>query len=168
MGPLFLAFVVSLAVTLRLVRISRRRGHASLDHDTGGPQKFHAVPVPRIGGIGIFVGTLAGVVGLKWAHQEVLVPALLMLLCALPALVTGLHEDFTKNVSPRRRFAATALSALLAVWLLDSVIQRTDIPGLDWLVAYPIGATALTVTPRLASSSASDLLAACSAPLAAE
>ena len=40
---------------------------------------------------------------------------------------------------------ATAFSAGLAVWLLDAVITRTDIPGLDWIVGFGVGATLLTV-----------------------
>ena len=45
-----------------------------------------------------------------------------------------------------------------------------DASKVFWLmdVAMMPGATALTVMPRLATSSASDLVAACSAPLAAE
>ena len=65
--------------------------------------------------------------------------ALLLLACGLPALVAGLAEDLTKNVSPSRRLLATALSALLAVWLLDAAIRRTAIPGLDWVVSFPVG-----------------------------
>jgi UDP-N-acetylmuramyl pentapeptide phosphotransferase/UDP-N-acetylglucosamine-1-phosphate transferase len=34
---------------------------------------------------------------------------------------------------------------LLAAWLLGSVITRTDIPGLDWVVSGALGATLLTV-----------------------
>ena len=63
----------------------------------------------------------------------------------MPAFVAGLAEDLTKTMSPRRRLFATALSASLAIWLLDAVIRRTDIPGVDTLIAMVPFAVALTI-----------------------
>jgi UDP-N-acetylmuramyl pentapeptide phosphotransferase/UDP-N-acetylglucosamine-1-phosphate transferase len=63
----------------------------------------------------------------------------------MPAFLVGSQEDLTKRVSPRRRLAATALSAAVAVWLIDAVITRTAIPGLDWAVSFGWGAAAVTV-----------------------
>lgn len=37
------------------------------------------------------------------------------------------------------------MSAGLAVWLLDAVIRRTDIPGIDWLITMSPFAIALTI-----------------------
>jgi UDP-N-acetylmuramyl pentapeptide phosphotransferase/UDP-N-acetylglucosamine-1-phosphate transferase len=66
MTPLFLALVASFVLTLWVVRSAKLHGRLSHDHDTTGPQKFHALPVPRIGGVGIVVGIAAGagVIGL--------------------------------------------------------------------------------------------------------
>ena len=57
---LLTAIAVSLVVTLWMIRRSRANGHRFHDHDLSGPQKFHSAPVPRVGGIGIFAGVLAG------------------------------------------------------------------------------------------------------------
>ena len=57
---LVVAFVVSLVVTLITVRSAKAHAHLSHDHDLSGPQKFHALPVPRIGGFGILAGAVAG------------------------------------------------------------------------------------------------------------
>ena len=142
---LSIAFAVSLGVTLWMVHRSKTHGHRFQDHDLSGPQKFHAVPVPRVGGIGIFAGVVVALVALWRRQPEFGVPALLLLLCALPAFASGLTEDLTKTQSPRRRLFFTAISAALAVLLLDSVISRTDIPGLDWLVSFSLGAALVTV-----------------------
>ena len=142
---LIVAFAVSLAITLIAVRSAKAHGHFSSDHDLSGPQKFHAHPVPRIGGVGIVLGTLAAAGVIAWRDAGAGEMALLLLVCGLPALLTGLTEDLTKNVSPARRLLATALSALLAVWLLDAVLVRTAIPGLDWLVTFPAAAALVTV-----------------------
>ena len=64
MLALLTAFVVSLGVTLFVVHFARGHRHFFLDHDLSGPQKFHAHPVPRVGGLGIFVGLLMVAVGL--------------------------------------------------------------------------------------------------------
>jgi UDP-N-acetylmuramyl pentapeptide phosphotransferase/UDP-N-acetylglucosamine-1-phosphate transferase len=65
--------------------------------------------------------------------------------CSVPAFAAGLIEDLTKTVTPRQRLAATAVSAALTAWALGAVIARTDIPGLDWIASYPIGAVFLAI-----------------------
>ena len=142
---LIIAFAVSLAITLLTVRAAKRHGHRLFDHDLSGPQKFHAAPVPRVGGVGIFVGVLAASLALWWRAPHAAPTALLLMLCAVPAFGSGLLEDLTKTQSPRRRLFFTAVSAALAIVLLESAIERTDIPGLDWVVSYPVGAALITV-----------------------
>jgi UDP-N-acetylmuramyl pentapeptide phosphotransferase/UDP-N-acetylglucosamine-1-phosphate transferase len=119
--------------------------HHSLDHDVSGPQKFHAHPVPRIGGLGIVAGLLCAVPVLMVIRPGAGRIAVGLMLCGVPAFGGGLVEDLTKRVCPRYRLLATALSAGLALWLLGAVITRTDIPGFDWVVNYPAGAALLTV-----------------------
>ncbi len=60
---LTVAFVVSLCLTLLVVRSAKTHAQFSSDHDMSGPQKFHALPVPRVGGVGIVAGMLAGCLG---------------------------------------------------------------------------------------------------------
>ena len=140
-----IALAVSLIVTLSMIRCSRAAGHRFHDHDLAGPQKFHAASVPRVGGIGIFAGVLAAA-ALQWFRfPDLGVPALLLLACVLPAFGAGLTEDLTKTQSPRRRLFFTAVSAALAVVVLDAAIVRTAIPGLDWLVSMRMGAALVTV-----------------------
>jgi UDP-N-acetylmuramyl pentapeptide phosphotransferase/UDP-N-acetylglucosamine-1-phosphate transferase len=145
MLALILAFVVSLALTLLVVRSAKVHSHLSFDHDTSGPQKFHTLPVPRLGGVGI-VGGLGAAAGLQWAlgHSSGLMLATL-LLAGSPAFFAGVAEDLTKGVSPVRRLLATAVSALLAAWLLNALLVRTDIPGLDWVAQHAVGSVFITV-----------------------
>ena len=49
MSILTAAFVLSLITTLLLVRFSHLHEKFSADHDLNCVQKFHALPVPRIG-----------------------------------------------------------------------------------------------------------------------
>ena len=142
---LLVAFAVALVVSLGVIRLAKGQGWASLDSDFSGPQKFHSSAVPRIGGLGIGAGLVAAVPILWVVDPAAGVMAASVLLCGVPAFGAGLLEDITKRVRPRHRLLATAFSAGLAVWLLDAVITRTDIPGLDWIVGFGVGATLLTV-----------------------
>lgn len=143
---LLCSFALSAALTLFLVRFSKKAGRLVADHDLSGPQKFHATPVPRIGGVGIVAGALLGI-AVAQARQPDAAGAvgLILLACAIPAFAAGLVEDLTKAVSPAKRLLATAFSAALAFWVLDAQIRRSDIPGLDDLVAYTAGALLVTV-----------------------
>ncbi len=145
MLSLLLAFAVSLGVTLMVVHLARDAGHASHDRDFSGPQKFHVTMVPRVGGLGIVAGLVAATCLMWWQRPPLGAEAASLLLCGAPAFLAGLAEDLTKNQSPRRRLFFTAFSALLAWVVLDASIARTDIPGVDTLVAQPWGAALLTI-----------------------
>jgi UDP-N-acetylmuramyl pentapeptide phosphotransferase/UDP-N-acetylglucosamine-1-phosphate transferase len=142
---LILALTVSLCTTLLVIRSARAHGHLSADRDFSGPQKFHSQAVPRIGGLGIVAGLVAAAMFLALTDAAAARSAVMLLLCGLPAFAAGLIEDLTKSVSPRNRLLAVAASALLAVWLMDAVVTRAGIPGLDAVMAWPVAAAALTV-----------------------
>jgi UDP-N-acetylmuramyl pentapeptide phosphotransferase/UDP-N-acetylglucosamine-1-phosphate transferase len=145
MSTLILSFLTSLVVTLLVVRSAASHERLSADFDITGPQKFHSRPVPRIGGIGMLAAVLASGCYLQWNSLESAPVLWLLVACGMPAFVAGLAEDLTKTMSPRRRLFATALSASLAIWLLDALIRRTDIPGVDTLIAMVPFAVALTI-----------------------
>lgn len=145
METLLLSFFVSVGLTGWVVHRLGRAGSLALDHDVSGPQKFHAHAVPRVGGLGIFAGMLAGAALLTWRAAAVEPLALLLLACSLPAFVAGLVEDLTKRVSPAQRLLATVVSAALAFWILGAQLTRSDIPGLDWLLAFGAGAFVVTL-----------------------
>jgi len=142
---LLAAFIASLVMTLLVVRSAEGERFAAHDSDLTGPQKFHARPVPRIGGLGLVAGAFAGAGMLAWHDTAMGLAAFTLIGCGMPCFAAGLAEDFTKDISPRRRLFFTAVSAALAVWALQSVIDHTSIPGLDWIVSFPVGAALVTV-----------------------
>jgi len=138
-------FLVGLLATLLIMRSSMQHGHLSADHDLSGPQKFHSRPVPRVGGLGVMIAIVVGV-GIAQVRGSPAAPSLwLLLACSFPAFAAGITEDVTKNVSPRRRLVAAVASAALAIWLLDAVITKTDIPGVDQLIQWAPLSMLLTV-----------------------
>ena len=131
---LLVSFAGSLLATLAVIVSSHRHAHFSSDSDLSGPQKMHREAVPRIGGVGIFAGLLAGAALAAFTLPDRRHEILLFLVCTLPAFLSGLWEDFTKAISPRRRMVALALSGTLGVLLLDGVIVRTGFLPLDHLL----------------------------------
>lgn len=138
-------FVVALIATLLIMRASLRHGRLLADHDLDGPQKFHARVVPRVGGAGVMAAVVTGALIAQFTESSVARELWLLIVCSLPAFLAGITEDLTKSVSPRRRLFATAISAGLALWLLDAAINRTDIPGLDLLVGWLPFSALLTI-----------------------
>ena len=67
MVALAVAFLASLIITLLVVRYEHLHAHMTADHDLHGVQKFHAAPVPRVGGIGVMVGIVGGTSQIGWA-----------------------------------------------------------------------------------------------------
>lgn len=135
-----IAFVTSLIVTLLVVRYDRLHGHLSADHDMVGVQKFHAVAVPRIGGIGVLVGAaFASLVlwGLK-PDENLGQFGLQVLFCSLIAFAAGLVEDLTKKVGVKERLLATAASGALGGIILGAWLTRSGFPGLDYVLAVPV------------------------------
>lgn len=146
MITLLLSIASAWLMTALTLRASHRYGDVFHDHDLTGPQKMHSRPVPRIGGCGVVVGVVVGVAASAATRMEMDArTSWLLLAAALPAFTMGLVEDLFKTVSPRRRLAATALSALLAGLGVGALINRTDVPGFDWLVSSVFGSYAFTI-----------------------
>jgi UDP-N-acetylmuramyl pentapeptide phosphotransferase/UDP-N-acetylglucosamine-1-phosphate transferase len=145
MSFLALCFTTSLVVTLLLIRAGGKHFLTLADSDISGPQKFHTKPVPRIGGVAVFVAVLAGALLAVYSGQSQALDVWLLLVASIPTFGFGLAEDLTKDVSPRRRLFFTAVSAALGIFLLDAVIRRTAIPGIDQLITLEPFAIALTI-----------------------
>lgn len=143
---LMTGFVVSALCALAVIRFGRQHPRLVQCADPDRPQRIHVRPATRFGGIGIVAGIVVGLA--SWAARDgstaTLLP-LLLVLCTLPAFVVGLAEDWRGDVRPAWRLAAAALSGGAGVYALDAVITRTALPGLDWMVSYPVGAAALTM-----------------------
>lgn len=135
---LSISFISSLVVTLLVIRYGHLHGHLSADHDMDGVQKFHAVAVPRIGGVGVLAGALIACLVSLFIEPETNQFGLLVLLCGSVAFIAGIIEDFTKKVGVKERLLATAVSGLCGGFLLGGWLTRFDVPGLDYLIAIPV------------------------------
>lgn len=145
MSVLVLSFLVSLLITLWVVRYSHLHAHLTADSDLSAVQKFHTVAVPRIGGVGIFLGILLALLMRYFQNADVGTFGLLLIIASLPAFLFGLIEDLTKRVGVRTRLLATTVSAGLAGYLLNAWLSSVQVLGIDNLMlAYPF--VAMTIT----------------------
>ena len=138
MLALAIAFLTSLVITLLVIRYQHLHAHVTADHDLEGVQKFHATPVPRIGGIGVYLGILVGLLAKWWTDDPVAASNLILIACALPAFAAGLVEDITKQVGVRERLMATACSAILGGYFSGAWLTHFDIPAVDAFLQTPI------------------------------
>lgn len=141
--------LISCLACILIVYSQKWHGKHSLDHDLDGVQKYHAVAVPRIGGIAVFLGILLSVLFFSFDDRAgfssaYALPVILLLTAGLPAFVAGIKEDLTKRVSVKFRLVATITSALTASWLLGATVNSLDIWGVDSLLVF--GPVALSVT----------------------
>jgi len=99
-----------------------------LDRLTDEPQKFHEKPVPRVGGLAIFLATFIGLYQFKiltWKFPTSI------------AFLSGFIEDITRKLSEKIRFFILILAALVAVFSLNVVIiDLKEFPVLSLLVQF--------------------------------
>ena len=145
MSVLSLSFLISLLVTLWVIRYSHLHAHFTFDSDLSGVQKFHSAAVPRVGGVGIILGVFLAL-GMHYFHNvEVGSFGLLLIVSALPAFLSGLIEDVTKTVEVRVRLLATVASAGLTGYFLHAWLSSVQILGIDDLMlTYPFVAIVIT------------------------
>ena len=149
---LLVAFLVSLIFTMLVLRYRAWHSPLTADHDLNGVQKYHAKPVPRIGGISLVVAMAATCIVAAQREPQVLPEMVLLLGAAMPAFLGGLAEDLTKRVRVASRLVLAMLSAALAYFLLGAAVTRVDIIGVDWLLGF--GAISLMFTVVAVSGAA--------------
>ncbi|MHB1618780.1 MAG: MraY family glycosyltransferase [Sulfuricella sp.] len=131
-----------------IVRYEHLHAHLSHDHIDSGPQKFHALPTPRIGGLGLFGGLLGGAGMVLMLHPRITLTGNgfgYLLLAAVPAFLGGLLEDVTKNVGVLQRLLLTMISGAIGAWLLGAILIRLGIPIMDHALQWLPFAIAFTV-----------------------
>lgn len=130
------AFLVSLTITLLLVRFNALHGKYTADHDVSGVQKYHARPVPRVGGISIVAAMFSICVLVAFREPEQSTDLLTLLTVAIPAFLGGLAEDVTKRVRVLVRLGLAMIAGAAAYYFCGATLTRLDIVGIDWLLQF--------------------------------
>ena len=142
---LLVSLGLSAFIALVIILTAPLHGRFSNDHVGSGPQKIHARATPRLGGLAVAAGLIAGFFYTKNQSPETALIVPLFLACALPAFLGGLAEDLTKRVGVIARLLLTMASGLTAALLIDAAVTRLDLPLLDLLLTtYPLLAALFT------------------------
>lgn len=124
--------VVAFMVGGLIVFSERWHGRYTGDYDLNKPQASHKKSTPRIGGLAVFAGTLAGLLVLGRPDNMTLNwlwPALFV--ASMPVFVAGILEDITKT-----------LARASACWLLSCL---PPLPG-GFLVGSAASALMFSIT----------------------
>ncbi|MCP3978809.1 MAG: undecaprenyl/decaprenyl-phosphate alpha-N-acetylglucosaminyl 1-phosphate transferase [bacterium] len=131
-GSLVVAMGVTWGVTPALIRLAERWGAV----DIPGGRKTHARPMPRIGGLAVFLGFVGGLLFAGWATGSMaLVPQFTayargLALAAAAMLLVGLYDD-VRGLSFKWKLAAQILASGY-VWFAGFRIEA---------VTHPLGGT---------------------------
>ena len=113
-------------------------GHLTYDLDTQSVQKFHAHPVPRIGGVALLSGLFFAFFFKKSQFSDALPVLTPVLLASLPIFIIGLIEDITQKISSRLRLHIAFASAALVYFVLHIAFVRTNWQWFDTqLLVWP-------------------------------
>jgi UDP-N-acetylmuramyl pentapeptide phosphotransferase/UDP-N-acetylglucosamine-1-phosphate transferase len=143
-----LALVVSMAGCCLIVSSEKLHGRYSHDLTATGPQKFHAVATPRIGGAAMVAALVACVLAIEsygWIHPVASYGLTMLALSAIPAFAGGFGEDVTGKVGVLARLMLTFAAGVFAALLVGATLDRLDMPLLDPLLQqWPLFAIAFT------------------------
>lgn len=134
------AFGAAAAVAWLLVHTRDFHLHLTGDHPESGPQKLHTEATPRIGGLAVMAGIVAGLIALYhtgtpdgFAPLDALHPVRLGI-GFLPLFALGLVEDISKAVSVRLRMGVSLMAGILAYSLAGVRIESLGLPVIDSIV----------------------------------
>ncbi|WP_189385551.1 MraY family glycosyltransferase [Advenella faeciporci] len=128
--------IVAFMVGGLIVASERWHGAYTGDYDLNKPQATHKRSTPRIGGLAVFAGTLAGLLVLGRPDNTTLNwlwPALFV--ASMPVFVAGILEDITKDIGSGKRLLAAFASAAIAWWFFGGV-SRVGFSFIDLILSF--------------------------------
>ena len=139
---LFAGLVSAFVACVILATKSYHLKYTAKGHSGAARQSAHRTPTPRIGGIAIFSGFIAGTAILP---SDVAAYAVPLLLSCIAVFAGGLGEDIGRDVSPKTRLILSFISALCAIAIFRAWIGPLGSPYLNWITSTLFGATIFTV-----------------------
>ncbi|NYT79130.1 glycosyl transferase [Alcaligenaceae bacterium] len=127
--------VVAFTIGGLIVASERWHGVFTGDSDLSKPQASHTRSTPRVGGLAVVAGSLAGLLVLGPSNMTLTWLWPVLFIAAMPVFVAGLLEDITKDVGAGKRLLAAFASAAIAWWLLGGV-SRVGISWVDAVLAF--------------------------------
>lgn len=157
---IFITLLISLLMCKVIIYTDNIHSQLTLDHDLSGIQKMHTHPVPRIGGLAIFVSMVftalySANTGAVWSgFYAGLITSLFFV------FVGGLTEDLSKAVSPIVRISFMLFAVLYAVYISHSMplIHHMGHENLDQILKFNIIAIFITCFAVIGISNAYNII----------
>lgn len=127
---LFLPVLVVICVAALIVATKPLHIHVTAKGHAGtARQSSHQLPTPRIGGISLISGYLAGLFILP---AEAFHIAMILGVSAIPVFLGGLGEDTGFDISPKKRLLLSFISAAVAIAMSGMWITDTGLSALGF------------------------------------
>ena len=116
--PVFIASLVVFLIHPRLVKIAKKKQIV----DNPNARKLNKVPVPVLGGVGVFFGLMfgLGVAGYYVQNMEIQFE---LIIAMMVMLYTGVGDDIM-DISPTTRFALQIFTVCLMMFLCGIYIDN--------------------------------------------
>lgn len=138
---IFATFSLSIFFTSMIILTNKFHASLTFDNQLNAIQKYHTIPVPRIGGLPIFMSFIISAL-ICFFNSMICSHYLIGLtLCGLVIFIGGFLDDITKNTPPSLRMIFATIATLLAIYATHSfpVIQYAGVNWLNYLIkAIPI------------------------------
>ncbi len=153
-----IAFFLSFFLNVYIIYLARNKKLFLTDYLHVGPQTFHQVPTPRIGGLAVFLGITAALLTAFLRKDYFSYRFVFLILSSVPVFFAGFFEDLTGKLKPGFRLIFMTFSACLIYFLLHIRIVRLDIPFLDGLLNYPFFSFIFTIFALVGISNAINII----------
>jgi len=153
-----IAFFLSFFLNVLIIHFSKKIKILITDHLHIGPQTFHVVPTPRIGGFAIFIGVSIALLAAYLRAEHFSHNFAYLILISLPAFLAGFLEDLTGKLKPRIRILLITFSAILAYLVINISITRLDIPFIDKFIQISALSFLFTVFALVGISNAINII----------
>lgn len=137
LSALGVAFLVSYLLSRMIIRVfANRETSQSLLDDVSATQSNHERPTPRIGGVAVTFGFLAGFVIWALGDERALFEIQVAIASGSLIFIIGLIEDIKRNVSARARLFGAIISALIAMYFTGIGVTRLGLNVTDPAFEY--------------------------------
>jgi UDP-GlcNAc:undecaprenyl-phosphate/decaprenyl-phosphate GlcNAc-1-phosphate transferase len=158
---IFIAFVISVFLTLTILYSNKYHSHFTYDHDLLSIQKYHIKSTSRIGGVAILFAFILTELFNMMQSDINLKYDIGMILSLSVVFFIGILEDVTKQITPLQRMLMFLVAALIAMLVTKSlfVINYADVAWLDHaIMAYPIIGLGLSIFCAVGLSNAYNII----------
>jgi len=115
----FSTFILALFVTLVLIPILTRLALRKHVVDRPGPRKVHTLPMPKLGGLAIAIGTLSPII--IWVDFAAEIKGLVAGMIII--IILGLLDDFY-DLNYREKFIGQFIAVSIAIFLSKIYINK--------------------------------------------